>query len=200
MRVLGLTGGIGSGKSVVAQMFARLGAVVIDADQLAREVVEPGQPALEEIAATFGRDVLLPDGRLDRAKLATIIFADPVERAKLDAITHPRIRTRMNELIKARRSGPGVLIVDIPLLYENNRVNLVERVIVVWVDPQTQLRRIRQRDGLSADAAGQRIAAQMPLEAKRARADHVIDNSGTREDTRRQVEAIYHLYAPAVAR
>jgi dephospho-CoA kinase len=200
MRVLGLTGGIGSGKSVVAQMFARLGAAVIDADQLAREVVEPGQPALEEIAATFGRDVLLPDGRLDRAKLAGIIFADPVERAKLDAITHPRIRTRMNELIKARRSGPGVLIADIPLLYENNRVNLVERVIVVWVDPQTQLRRIRQRDGLSADAAGQRIAAQMPLEAKRARADHVIDNSGTREDTRRQVEAIYHLYAPAVAR
>jgi dephospho-CoA kinase len=200
MRVLGLTGGIGSGKSMVAQLFARLGAVVIDADQLAREVVEPGQPALGEIAATFGRDVLLPDGRLDRAKLAGIIFADPVERAKLDAITHPRIRTRMNELIKARRSGPGVLIVDIPLLYENNRVNLVERVIVVWVDPQTQLRRIRQRDGLSADAAGQRIAAQMPLEAKRARADHVIDNSGTREDTRRQVEAIYHLYAPAVTR
>jgi len=200
MRVLGLTGGIGSGKSMVAQMFARLGAMVIDADQLAREVVEPGQPALEEIAATFGRDVLLPDGRLDRAKLAGIIFADPIERAKLDAITHPRIRARMDEEIKARRSGPGVLIVDIPLLYENDRSYSVERVIVVWVDPQTQLRRIRQRDGLSTEAAGQRIAAQMPLEAKRARADHVIDNSGTREDTRRQVEAIYHLYAPAVTR
>jgi len=200
MRVLGLTGGIGSGKSMVAQMFARLGAAVIDADQLAREVVEPGQPALEEIAATFGRGVLLPDGRLDRAKLAGIIFADPVERAKLDAITHPRIRARMDEQIKAQRSGPGVLIVDIPLLYENDRTYSVERVIVVWVDPQTQLRRIRQRDGLSADAAAQRIAAQMPLDAKRARADHVIDNSGTREDTRRQVEAIYHLYAPAVTR
>jgi dephospho-CoA kinase len=197
MRVLGLTGGIGSGKSVVAQMFARLGAVVIDADQLAREVVEPGQPALREIATTFGPDVLLPDGRLDRPKLAGIIFADPAERAKLDAITHPRIRARMDEEIKARRSGPGILIVDIPLLYENDRTHSVERVIVVWVDPQTQLRRIRQRDGLSADAARQRIAAQMPLEAKRARADHVIDNSGTREDTRRQVEAIYHLYAPA---
>ncbi len=197
MRVLGLTGGIGSGKSVVAQMFAQLGAVVIDADQLAREVVEPGQAALQEIAATFGPDVLLPDGRLDRPKLAGIIFADPAERAKLDAITHPRIQTRMEAEIKARRGGPGVLIVDIPLLYENDRTHSVERVIVVWVDPQTQLRRIRQRDGLSADAARQRIAAQMPLEAKRARADHVIDNSGTREDTRRQVEAIYHLYAPA---
>jgi len=193
MRVLGLTGGIGSGKSMVAQIFARLGAVVIDADQLAREVVEPGQPALQEIATAFGRDVLLSDGRLDRSKLAGIIFADPAERARLDAITHPRIRARMDQEIKARRSGPGVLIVDIPLLYENARTHSVERVIVVWVDPQTQLRRIRRRDGLSAEAARQRIAAQMPLDAKRARADHVIDNSGSREDTRRQVEAIYHL-------
>ena len=199
MRVLGLTGGIGSGKSMVAQIFARLGAVVIDADQLAREVVEPGQPALQEIATAFGRDVLLSDGRLDRSKLAGIIFADPAARARLDAITHPRIRARMDEEIKARRSGPGVLIVDIPLLYENDRTHSVERVIVVWVDPQTQLRRIRRRDGLSAEAARQRISAQMPLDAKRARADHVIDNSGSRADTRSQVEAIYHLYAPAAA-
>ncbi len=199
MRVLGLTGGIGSGKSMVAQMFARLGAVVIDADQLAREVVEPGQPALEEIATTFGADVLLPDGHLDRPKLAGIIFSDPAQRAKLDAITHPRIRARMGEEVKARRSAPGLLIVDIPLLYENDRIHTVEKVIVVWVDPQTQLRRIRQRDGLSAEAAHLRIAAQMPLEAKRARADHVIDNSASREDTKRQVEAIYHLYTPAAA-
>jgi dephospho-CoA kinase len=199
MRVLGLTGGIGSGKSMVAQMFSQLGAVVIDADKLAREVVEPGQPALEEIAATFGPQVLLPDGRLDRPKLGDIIFADPAQRAKLDAITHPRIRARMEEEIKARRSGPGVLIVDIPLLYENDRGRSVERVIVVWVDPQTQLQRLRERDGLTADAARQRIAAQMPLEAKRARADHVIDNSGNRADTQAQVEAIYHLYAPPAA-
>jgi len=197
MRVLGLTGGIGSGKSMVAQMFAQLGAVVVDADQVAREIVEPGQPALQEIAATFGPDVLLPDGRLDRPKLAGIIFADPAERAKLDAITHPRIRARMDEEIEARRSGPGVLLVDIPLLYENDRINTVEKVIVVWVDPPTQLRRLSQRGGLSAEAARQRINAQMPLDAKRARADHVIDNSGGLEDTRRQVEAIYRRYAPA---
>ena len=197
MRVLGLTGGIGSGKSKVAQMFAQLGAVVVDADQLAREIVEPGQPALQEIEATFGADVLLPDGRLDRPKLAGVIFAHPAERAKLDAITHRRIRARMEEEIKARRSGPGVLIVDIPLLYENDRINTVEKVIVVWVDAQTQLRRMSQRDGISAEAARQRIGAQMPLDAKRARADHVIDNSGGLEDTRRQVEAIYRLYAPA---
>jgi dephospho-CoA kinase len=199
MHVLGLTGGIGSGKSMVAQMFAKLGAVVIDADQVAREVVEPGQPALKEIAATFGPGVILPDGRLDRPKLASIIFTDPAERAKLDAITHPRIRTRMDELIKARRSGPGVLIVDIPLLYENKRANSVEKVIVVWVDPQTQLRRIQDRDRLSAEAARQRIGAQMPLDEKQARADHVIDNGGSREDTQRQVEAIYRRYALTAA-
>jgi dephospho-CoA kinase len=184
---------------MVAQMFSRLGAEVIDADQLAREVVEPGQPALQEIAATFGSEVLLPDGRLNRPKLAGIIFADAAERAKLDAITHPRIRARMDEEIKVRRSGPGVLIADIPLLYENHRMQTVEKVIVVWVDPKTQLQRIRQRDGLSADAARQRIDAQMPLNAKRDRADHVIDNSGSRDDTLPQVEAIYRLYAPAAA-
>jgi dephospho-CoA kinase len=197
MRILGLTGGIGSGKSMVAQMFAQLGAAVVDADQLAREIVEPGQPALQEIAATFGPEVLLPDGRLDRPRLAGIIFADPAERAKLDAITHPRIRARMDEEIKARRSDPGVLIVDIPLLYENDRIDTVEKVIVVWVDPPTQLRRLSQRGGLSAEAARQRISAQLPLDAKRARADHVIDNSGELEETRRQVEAIYRRYAPA---
>jgi dephospho-CoA kinase len=197
VRILGLTGGIGSGKSMVALMFAQLGAAVIDADQLAREVVEPGEPALQEIAETFGRDVLLPDGRLNRGKLADIIFADAAARARLNAITHPRIRKRMDAAVEARRSGPGVLIVDIPLLYENDRASTVEKVIVVWVDAETQLRRLNERDGLTVDAARQRIAAQMPLEAKRARADHVIDNSGSRENTRHQVEAIYRRYAPA---
>src|SRR4030081_3796990 len=127
MRVLGLTGGIGSGKSVVAQMFAQLGAAVIDADLLARQVVEPGQPALQEIATAFGPDVLLADGRLDRARLAGILFTDSAQRAKLDAITHPRIRERMEEQIEARRLGPGVLIVDIPLLYENDRTDSCEQ-------------------------------------------------------------------------
>lgn len=196
MKVLGLTGGIGSGKSMVASMFTQLGADVIDADQLAREVVEPGQPALKEIATAFGTDILLPDGRLNRGKLARIIFADPVARGKLNAITHPRIRERMDAEITARRSRPGVLVVDIPLLYENDRTRAVETVIVVWVDPKTQLRRLQERDGLSVEEARQRIAAQMPLDEKRARADVVIDNSGSRENTRRQVEAVYRRYAP----
>ena len=182
---------------MVARMFAQLGAAVIDADQLAREVVEPGQPALQEIAATFGWEVLLPDGRLNRGKLAGIIFADAAARAKLNAITHPRIRERMDAEVEARRSGPGVLIVDIPLLYENGRASTVEKVIVVWVDAETQLRRLNERDGLTVEAARQRMAAQMPLDAKRALADHVIDNSGSRENTRDQVEAIYRRYAPA---
>ncbi len=196
MKVLALTGGIGSGKSMVARMFAQLGADVIDADQLARDVVEPGQPALEEIATAFGRDILLPDGRLNRGKLAGIIFADPAARARLNAITHPRIRERMDAEIAARPSGSGVLVVDIPLLYENDRTGSVETVIVVWVDAETQLRRLHERDGLTVEEARQRIAAQLPLDEKRAKADLVIDNSGTRENTGRQVEAIYRRYAP----
>jgi dephospho-CoA kinase len=196
MSVLGLTGGIGSGKSMVASMFAQLGADVIDADQLARDIVEPGQPALEEIASAFGRDILLPDGRLDRGKLARIVFADSVARGKLNAITHPRIRERMDAEIAARGSRPGVLIADIPLLYENDRTGSVQTVIVVWVDPETQLRRLHERDGLTDEEARQRIAAQMPLDEKRAKADVVIDNSGSRENTRRQVEAIYRRFAP----
>ena len=199
MKVLGLTGGIGAGKSVVAMMFAQLGADVIDADRLARDMVQPGQPALEEIATAFGPDILLPDGRLNRSKLAGIIFADAAARAKLNAITHPRIRERMDAEIAARGSGPGVLVVDIPLLYENDRTHSVDKVIVVWVDPQTQLRRLNERDGLSAEEAGKRIAAQMPLDEKRARADHVIDNTGSLESTRRQVEAIYGQYAGSSA-
>ena len=195
MKVLGLTGGIGSGKSMVLSMFANLGAEVIAADQLAREVVEPGQPALEEIATAFGRDMLMPDGRLDRGKLARIIFADPVARARLNAITHPRIQERMATEMALRGSRPGLLIVDIPLLYENGRSDTVESVIVVWVDAKTQLRRLTERDGLTPDEARQRIAAQMPLDEKRARADLVVDNSGSRENTRRQVETIYRQYA-----
>jgi dephospho-CoA kinase len=197
VKVLGLTGGIGSGKSVVSSMFAQLGADVIDADQLARKVVEPGQPALEEIATAFGRDMLLPDGRLDRGKLGRIIFADPGARGRLNAITHPRIRKRMAAEIAARTSRPGVLIVDIPLLYESDRTDTVDTVIVVWVDAETQLRRLIERDGLSEEEARQRIAAQMPLDEKRARADVVIDNSASRENTQGQVEAIYRRYAAA---
>lgn len=195
MKVLGLTGGIGSGKTVVGEMFARLGAEVIDADQLARDVVEPGQPALDEIVKRFGAEILLPDGRLDRPKLGRIIFADAAARAALNAITHPRIRERMDAAVTERRERAGVLILDIPLLYETARTTLVEKVIVVWVDPATQTRRLLERGGLTPEEARQRIAAQMSLDDKRALADHVIDNSGGLEATRRQVEGLYRRYA-----
>ena len=195
MRVLGLTGGIGSGKTMVGAMFTELGAELIDADQMAREVVEPGQPALDEIVTSFGRDILLPDGRLDRRTLAGIVFADASARARLNAITHPRIRERMDAAIAARRDRAGVLIVDIPLLFENLRTGVVEKVIVVWVDPQTQMRRLIERGGLTEEEAHQRIAAQMPLDEKRRLADYVIDNRGTPAETRRQVEAILRHYA-----
>jgi dephospho-CoA kinase len=196
MRVLGLTGGIGSGKTMVGEMFAQLGAEIIDADQLARDVVEPGQPALGEIVERFGPDVLQTNGRLDRARLGGIVFADAAARAALNAITHPRIRERMAAAVSARKDRSGVLILVIPLLYESARTALVEAVIVVWVDPQTQLRRLVERGGLTDEQARQRIAAQMPLEQKRALADHLIDNRGTPEETRRQVEMIYRGYAP----
>lgn len=195
VRVLGLTGGIGSGKSLVASMFSALGADLIDADQVARKVVEPGQPALAEIVAAFGPQMLQPDGRLDRARLGAVVFADAAARQKLDAITHPRIREWMQREVEARADRPGLLILDIPLLYESGREGTVEKVIVVWVDRATQLQRLVARDGLTAEQAEQRLAAQLPLDEKRSRADEVIDNSGTPEQTRRQVEALYRRYA-----
>src|SRR5260370_39481446 len=139
----GVSGGMGWGKSMVGWMVAQPGADAIDADRLAREVVEPGQPALKEIATAFGTDILLPDGRRDRGKLARIIFADPVARGMLNAITHPRIRERMDGEISARRSRAGGLVVDIPLLYENDRTRAVETGIVVCGGPKTQWHRLR---------------------------------------------------------
>jgi dephospho-CoA kinase len=176
-------------------MFAELGAEVIDADRIAREVVEPGEPALAEIVAAFGGDVLLASGTLDRGKLASLIFRDEGARARLNAITHPRIRERMRSQVEARRDRPGVLVLDIPLLYEGDRMEAVEAVIVVWVDRATQVRRLVERDGLEVAEAGRRLKAQMPLDDKRRLADHVIDNSGSLAQTRAQVADIFARYA-----
>lgn len=196
MRVVGLTGGIGSGKSTVAAFFKQQSAEVVDADQIAREVVEPGRPALEAIIKAFGRDVLQSNGRLDRARLAAIVFKDVAARERLEAITHPPIRQRLLEEVEARRARSGLLVLDIPLLYERPRIEAVDAVVVVWVDAATQLERLLARGGLDEEAARARIAAQMPLDEKKARADHVIDNSGSREATRRQVDALVNLLRP----
>ncbi|HEY8417012.1 MAG TPA: dephospho-CoA kinase [Limnochordales bacterium] len=190
--VIGLTGGIASGKSTVAAMFAELGAAVVSADEIAREVVEPGEPALEEIRTVFGPEVLLPDGRLDRRRLGAIVFADPERRRRLEAILHPRIRARMRERIEAAAGAGRPVVAEIPLLFESPPSRaLVDVTVVVYVDREQQLARLVARDGLSPAEAEARLAAQLPLEEKARLADYVIDNRGGLEHTRAQVRRVW---------
>lgn len=190
MRLIGVTGGVATGKSTVDGMLAAHGAQVIDADQLAREVVLPGEPALAEVADRFGHDMLQIDGTLDRARLGAVVFADPDARRDLERITHPRIATLTQERIAKALAGPAPLVaVDIPLLFENGRESMFEGVLVVYAPQAVQIRRMRERSGLDADAAGQRLAAQMPIDEKRTRATWLIDNSGDLDATARAVDA-----------
>jgi dephospho-CoA kinase len=191
-RFVGLTGGIGSGKSTVAAMFRELGAGVVDADALAREVVEPGEPALADIVRRFGPGVLTPEGRLDRPKLAAIVFGDSAARAALNAITHPRIA-----LLAAKRSqalaeaGTPVVLYEAALLIENGLHHALEGVVLVVVPPEMQVLRLVTRDGFTPEEARARLAAQLPLEEKLKVATYLIDNSGTLAETRAQVERVY---------
>jgi dephospho-CoA kinase len=198
LRVIGLTGGIASGKSAVSGMLRELGAVVIDADAVAREVVAAGSPVLRQIAAVFGPSVMAPDGTLDRRALAERIFQDPEARRTLNAITHPPIRRRLAEAVEAvRQTQPdAIVIVDIPLLLDTASADAyrLDGVIVVYVDEATQVARASARDGITAAAARGRLDAQRPLREKLAEATWIIDNSGSREDTRRQVEALWHRW------
>jgi len=190
---VGLTGGIGSGKSAVAERLAALGAVVLDGDKAARAVVEPGTPGLAQIAETFGPDVLRADGSLDRAKLAGIVFSDEVALGKLNAITHPLIHDRLQaaEDAAVKAAGPDTIVVhDIPLLAEGQRSAEFAVVIVVDVPPEVQVSRLAGR-GLPEDQARARMAAQATREQRLAIADIVIDNSGTREDLDRQVAEVW---------
>ncbi len=189
MRVIGLTGGIATGKSTVATLLADHGASVIDADAVAREVVVPGSPALAEITSRFGSAVIGEDGSLDRKALAAIVFSDDDARRDLEAITHPRILTRMAKMIgAAAQSEVPLVVVDIPLLFENSRESEFDGVLVVVTDEATQLQRGAVRDG---DVVA-RVAAQLPIATKRDRATWVIDNSGDRADTARQVDEWWH--------
>lgn len=190
-RLVGLTGGIASGKSTVTRMLRAHGLIVLDADLLAREVVEPGRPALAEIAETFGPEVIAPDGTLDRAALGRRVFGDDAARARLNAITHPRIAMETASRIQGlRESGEVVVVYDAPLIVENRLHHGMNLLIVVAVTPQTQLQRLMGRDGLSEEAAEARLAAQLPLSAKVAVADVVIDNDGSLEATQDQVTAL----------
>ncbi len=191
MRLYGLTGGIASGKSTVSRMLRELGAQVLDADAIAREVVEPGTPGLAEVAARFP-GVLGPDGRLDRAKLGARVFADPAERAALNALLHPRIGQAFLEKTQALATqGTQRVIYDAPLLIENGLHAGMDGVVLVWVPRELQKARLRARDGLDEQAAEARLAAQLPLDEKRAHATWIVDNSGELAATRAQVEEVW---------
>jgi dephospho-CoA kinase len=190
MRVIGLTGGIATGKSTVAGMLAARGAVVIDADLLAREAIAPGQPGFDEVLARFGREIVDDSGAVDRAALGAIVFADPAARAELEAITHPRIGALMQARLRDALASPAPLAVaDIPLLFENGRDAAFPQTLLVYAPAEVQLQRLRERDGLDSQAARQRLDAQMPIDEKRARATWVIDNGGSVDDTTAQVGA-----------
>jgi dephospho-CoA kinase len=182
---IGLTGGIGSGKSTVSALLAARGAVIVDADRIAREVVEPGTPGLAAVVEAFGPQVLGPDGALDRPALATVVFADAESRARLDAIVHPLVRQRAGELAAAAPAD-AVVVHDVPLLVETGQWHPYDLVLVVEADPETRVARLVQR-GLSEADARARIAVQATDEQRRAVADVVLDNSGAPEQLAAQV-------------
>ncbi|MCQ6559880.1 dephospho-CoA kinase [Paenibacillus mendelii] len=187
---LGLTGGIASGKSTVSAMLVKLGAKLVDADQVAREVVLPGEPALEQVVARFGQAVLNEDGTLNRSKLGSLVFTPDKQNLKdLEAILHPAIRARMQERMDAYlKEDPNLLVIaDIPLLYETNQAGLYDAVMVVYVPPEKQLQRLMEREGLTEEESLMRIKLQMDINEKKRLANYVIDNSGSLEDTTRQV-------------
>lgn len=192
MRVIGLTGGIASGKSTAARTLAELGARIVDADQVARDVVAPGQPALADIVRAFGREMLNPDGTLDRKRLGAVIFADAEKRRTLNAITHPRIGLETQaRLAKLREEGVPVAIYEAALLVENGAHHGLDGLIVVACDEATQLARLVGRDGFSEADARARIAAQAPVADKIAAATWVVDTSGPLVETRKQLARVW---------
>ena len=202
-RVVGLTGGIGTGKSTVARLLAALGASVIDADAIVHELQAPGTPLLARIAEAFGEEMLRPDGSLDRERLGRLVFADPAARKRLNDLVHPAVGAEMlRRLAAARAAGVPLVVLDIPLLLEGRArsaepgraktaSDLVSEVIVVYAREAQQIERQVARDGATPEHARERVAAQLPIEEKRRLADHVIDNSGSLADTERQVRELY---------
>lgn len=183
MRLLGLTGGIATGKSTFAEALRARGVPVVDADALARAAVAPGAPALAEIARTFGPGVLTPDGGLDRKKMAAIVFSDPDARRRLEAITHPAVRRAMaDETARLAAAGHDLAFYDTPLLFEVGLDAAVDAVVVVWAPPAVQRARLASRDGLGPAEADARLAAQLPVDEKAARADFVVENVGARDE------------------
>jgi dephospho-CoA kinase len=202
MLLVGLTGNIASGKSTVATMLADRGATIIDADELARQAVEPGSEALRAIVERWGAAMLTADGTLDRAALRQIVFNDPEQLEALNRIIHPEVeRLRAAAVVEARARGDRIVVCDIPLLFEKKMVDQFDTVVLVDASRPVRLERVVTQRGLSATEAMAMIAAQMPSELKRARADLVIHNGGTREQLSEQVDAVWSsLLATAEAR
>ena len=192
---VGLTGGIASGKSAVAEMFAAHGAPVVDTDSIAREVVAPGSPGLDDVRNAFGAQVLAPGGGLDRAKLRRLVFADPALRRKLEAVLHPLIRERT--LVKLREIRAPYAIVVVPLLVETAFAAIVDRVLVVDCPRETQIRRVMERDAIERAAAEAILDAQADRAARLAAADDVIDNGGALAETRQRVAELHTQYLDA---
>jgi dephospho-CoA kinase len=191
IRVFGLTGGLASGKSTVAARFRAQGVPVIDADQLARAVVAPGTAGLAAVVEAFGRGVLLPDGSMDRAAVAAIVFGDPDKRRRLNAIVHPRVGAASAEKVAALESqGVELACYEAPLLVENGIADAFRPLVVVAVPEDVQVARATVRDACTEEQARARLAAQLPLSAKVAAADFVIDNAGTREATERRADEV----------
>jgi dephospho-CoA kinase len=191
--LVGLTGGIATGKSVVADMLEELGARAIDFDVLARRVVAPGEPAWRDIVDHFGPGVLDQDRSIDRRRLGEIVFADASERAVLERLTHPRIREEFGREVRTitDRDPGSIIVAVVPLLVEGGLESHFDHVVVVFAPDEVQLDRLMRRDGLSRDAAGERLAAQLPIEKKLSSADTVIDNSDSLDNTRHQVEELW---------
>lgn len=190
---IGLTGGIATGKSTVSHMLVSLGAELIDADVIAREIMEPGHPVLAKVAEHFGEDILNPDGTLNRKQLGAVVFSDPEQRKVLNELTHPAIRNEMAARMKALEvADPHRLVVcDIPLLYESGQEGLYEQIMVVYVPREVQLERLMERDNLTLEQASSRLAAQMDIELKKSKADVLIDNRYGLDETKRQIEKFW---------
>lgn len=191
---IGLTGGIACGKSTVSNMLRSMGALIVDADVIAREVVAPGEEAWQQIIDCFGIEMLLENQEIDRGKLGALVFSDEEARKKLNGIVHPAVRKRMNEQAQAgEEAGEKVIIMDIPLLFESSLEHLVEQIIVVYCPEGVQMERLMKRNEFTKEEAINRIKSQIPIEEKKKRGDFVIDNSGTIEETEKQIAGLYSL-------